>query len=150
MTVNEQIRGLVAPIVESKNAFLVDCSVRGDHGEKLVEIFVDTDTGVTTEQCSEISRDLSRALDATNLFSSRYHLVVSSPGLDRPLKFQRQYHHHIGKKLMIKYRNEEQIASIEGTLIEINDNEIVIQQSDDNTKSILLESIAEARVKPAW
>lgn len=129
---------------------LVDVSVRGERGRKVVEVFVDTDEGATTELCAEISRDLSSALDRTNIVQGRYDLVVSSPGIDRPLCFARQYPRNVGRILVVKFRKDDRIEKLEGELIEVRPDGFVLEMKSNGPHNFLFDEILEARVKPAW
>ena len=87
--------------VEAHSAFVVGIEILGGKEGKTVQISLDTDTGITAEKCAEISRSISKLIDAENLFPSKYNLVVSSPGIDRPLEFPRQNTRNIGRKLRL-------------------------------------------------
>ena len=147
MTLN-QLEELVRPIVNEYNAFLLEVIVRGDHNQKSLEIFVDTDTGITTGECSEISRALSPVLDASNFFQGRYHLVVSSPGIDRPLKFSRQYRRSIGKTLTLQVTKVQE--KIIGILEEVHESGIVMNVFQEGRKNFVFTEIVEARVDAPW
>ncbi|MGA2623669.1 MAG: ribosome maturation factor [Bacteroidota bacterium] len=144
------IGDLARPIVEARGAILVDVSVRGGRGRKVVEVFVDTDEGTTTGLCAEISRDLSSALDQANIVQGRYDLVVSSPGIDRPLRFARQYPRNVGRTLVVKFRKDDRVEKVEGELIEVRPDGFVLQMKSNGPRNFLFDEIVEARVKPAW
>jgi ribosome maturation factor RimP len=146
----EQVTHLVTPIAESKGAYVVDVVIRGDHRKRVVEVFVDHDNGVTTDLCAEISRELSRAIDHGDSIPHRYDLVVSSPGLDRPLKFSRQYKKNLGRTAEIKYTANGQTMKVAGTLTSANDHEVEIMSGKDTRIKIMLEQILETRIKPVW
>jgi len=144
-----QIEEVAKAVVEAKDAFLLDVSIRGERGGKLVEVFVDTDTGVSTELCAEISRALARVFDHANLLFGSYRLVVSSPGIDRPLKFARQYSRNIGRKLTLKCRSDNGIERVEGELVAATE-EAVTLKVNEGTRDFTTDKIIEARVKPVW
>ena len=66
-----------------------------------LEVFVDSDTGISLEKCQKISRYLEQHLEEKKWLSENYTLEVSSPGINRPLKFVRQYKKNIGRTLDI-------------------------------------------------
>jgi len=141
---------LVRPIVEGQNAYVIDVSVRGERGGSLAEVFIDTDEGVTTGLCEGISKELARSLDASNLFQGRYYLVVSSPGIERPLKFPRQYRKHIGRIMSVKVRNGTSTETLRGTLLEAAAEFILLGVTEEDRRTIRFDDIAEARVDAAW
>ncbi len=144
------IGDLARPIVEARGALLVDITVRGERSRRVVEVFIDTDQGATTELCAEISRDLSSALDRTNIVQGRYDLVVSSPGIDRPLQFARQYPRNVGRTLVVKFRKDGLVQKAEGELIEVRPDGFVLRMKNKEPQNFLFDEIIEALVKPAW
>lgn len=152
LTSNEkkQLSGLIEQEIVPLGFYLVDFVVRVEGGKSMVEIFVDSDTGITAEQCADISRAITPLLDASEHFRGSYYLTVSSPGLDRPLKFQRQYAKHKGRILRIRWQSGDGSNNSEGTLEELTDVSIVLRTSGKETVTIPFEAISEARVKPRW
>jgi ribosome maturation factor RimP len=149
-SVAERVSDLALPMIERQGAYLVELVIRGHRGNTVVEVFADTDSGITTEQCASISHELSRALDLAEVFRHQYNLVVSSPGLDRPLKLFRQYQRHIGRDLAVTMRNTEGEIKLTGELLGVSPEGIVLQGKDDKEQTIPLDVITEAKVLPAW
>ncbi len=146
----DQIQNIVSPIVESRGAFVVEINIRGTQNGKVVEIFVDTDRGITTGECADLSNEISPTLDRASLFAHRYHLVVSSPGVERPLKFARQYPRNVGRAMIISYRDDGIEGKIQGTLIEATPSELSLRTEKGELKKIPVDQVLEARVKAAW
>ena len=150
MSLIEQVEEIALPVVSEKNAFIVEITLRGNQGQKVLELFLDTDTGVTTEQCAEISRALSHALDAADLIRGRYHLVVSSPGTDRPLKFPRQFANNVGRTLTLRVRQGDQVVTVDGILTDATTAGIVLEPENADPRTVKFEEIVEARVRTPW
>lgn len=149
--IEERIDALAAPILENLGAFLVEARVRGENRGKVLEMFIDTDRGVTTQECATASRELSKALDAAEVIRGSYQLVVSSPGIDSPLKFFRQFAKNVGRVMVIRCRDAGNQAPVEGVLVEIEGETIILRtDSDGGMRRIPYSEIAEARVKPPW
>jgi ribosome maturation factor RimP len=70
-----------------------------------LEVFVDCDSGLTLEKCKKISRYLEHNIDEAGWLGEHYALEVSSPGLSRPLKLQRQYVKNIGRKVEVTLKD---------------------------------------------
>ena len=145
-----KISSIATPIIESGGAYPVDVSIRGEKGSTVVEIFIDTDSGVTSGQCAEISREISRQLEASNTIEGRYRLEVSSPGLDRPLRLPRQFRRHIGRELKIVRRNPGASSPIIGVLKEMVDASLVILTDSNESISIPVDDVLEASVIPRF
>jgi ribosome maturation factor RimP len=145
----ENIKELALPIVEKGNCFIVDVNIRGERSSKVIELFADTDKGITLEECSIISRELSVKLDEADLIQGRYRLDVSSPGLDKPLKILRQYQKSIGKICKVNFIESEIKTTKEGQLIKVNDNGITISNGGKEFE-ILFSHIKETFIIPKF
>jgi ribosome maturation factor RimP len=145
--VSSRIRQLSEEVAHEHDAFLVDLSIRGEGQSKVLEVFVDTDAGITAEGCVAISRDLLARFDHENLVQGRYNLVVSSPGLDRPLKLVRQYRKNLGRNLKVRYRLAEEVKTVVGRLVEIREENIGLEERGREQILIPLGSIVESKVE---
>jgi ribosome maturation factor RimP len=124
MEITEQIRELVVNRLTDDSQFIVDVVVKGHKGPKKVLVVVDGDRGVTIDDCANLSRELSKAFDDTQLFEESYTLEVSTPGLDQPLKLRRQYHKNIGRRIKLV----TQQGVVEGKLTEVSEDKIVLEE----------------------
>ncbi|MCU7496593.1 MAG: hypothetical protein HF311_14065, partial [Ignavibacteria bacterium] len=88
---------------EKLGFLLVEVSLKGDNRNRIVEVFIDSRNGVSVDDCAEMSREMASVLDSTDLITSKYRLDVSSPGVDRPLKFLDQYIKHVERKFEVVY-----------------------------------------------
>jgi len=113
-------------------------------------VFVDTETGVTSELCADLSRDFNTVLEGIEFLQGRYDLVVSSPGLERPLKFPKQYPKHIGHPLVVKYAKDQLPLVATGVLRAATETGITLELSDTQKIEVPYPEILEAKVKPKW
>ena len=125
MEIADEIRNIVAGKLTDSNQFLVDVIVKGHKGPQKVLVVIDSDKGVTIDESADLSRELSKAFDDTQLFTNSYMLEVSTPGLDQPLRLNRQYHKNVGRGVRV-VKKDQQI--IEGKLIEVTDTSIKVEQ----------------------
>lgn len=146
----EQIKAIVEPILQQQNAFLIDISIRLGHTRRTVQIFVDTDAGITVNECAQLSREISGALNSANIIESAYDLEVSSPGLDRSLQNIRQYPRNIGRTFHVKYKHGEELRTFDGVLEAIEGTTIIYKLSNDERCSIDFENIVESIVQLPW
>jgi len=109
---------------EFRDFYLVDLEI---HEPARIGVFVDADSGLNTVQCAKLSRYLEEYLDEKNWKDGKYILEVSSPGVDRPLKFPRQYVKNIGKKIEIKTAEGEKLRA---TLKDANEDFVVLEYRD--------------------
>jgi ribosome maturation factor RimP len=87
-------------------------------------VFLDSDSGMTFEKCQKLSRYLEGFIDSGGWLGDKYVLEVSSPGISRPLKFQRQYIKNIGRKLEVVLSSDK--TKVIGLLKEVTDGGIVL------------------------
>jgi ribosome maturation factor RimP len=109
----DALRRVVEPVAHAHGAELVDLEFRPERGGWVLRLFVEKagaadknlstrDAAVDLELCAGISRDLSPALDVADLISHAYHLEVSSPGVERPLRHERDFARFAGQKARLK------------------------------------------------
>lgn len=142
-----QIQEFLLPITEKLNAFVVDVVLRGERSSKVIEVYVDSDGGISLDECSEISRALSEKLDETDLIQGRYRLDVSSPGVERPLKIFRQYRRNVGRMCKVIISEEGKKVVREGILDAVSEKTITINKNK-KMYEILFSDIQETYVIP--
>jgi ribosome maturation factor RimP len=120
----EEIKNIITRKLADPNQFLVDVIVKGHKGPKKVLIIIDSDKGVTIDDCANLSREISKAFDDLQLFDDSYMLEVSTPGLDQPLRLARQYHKNIGRRIKVVTHQQ----AIEGKLVEVGEEKIKLEQ----------------------
>jgi ribosome maturation factor RimP len=105
--IEEKIHELLAAKFQEEtfqDCFLVEFNL---HTGNKLEVFMDSDSGLTLEKCQRISRYLESHIDEEGWLGEKYTLEVSSPGLSRPLKLKRQYLKNIGRKVEVTFNNGE-------------------------------------------
>jgi ribosome maturation factor RimP len=109
------LQRVVEPIVRAHGAELVDMELRSERGGWVLRIYVEKsgaaasqmstrDAAIDLELCAKVSRDLSPALDVLDLIPHAYHLEVSSPGVERRLRTERDFTRFAGHKAKLKLR----------------------------------------------
>jgi len=113
----KEIENAVNGYLEDKMIFLVEVEVRKGN---IINVFIDSDSGVSIAECAEISRMIESKFDRDR---EDYELRVSSPGLERPLKMLRQYNRYIGREIEVQTMGDRKITgelkSLSETGIEI-------------------------------
>lgn len=151
MQLTHQIREIAEHIVESSGAYLVELVIRGEGRSKVVELFIDTDAGVTSDKCADISKELAQKLESSEVVKGSYNLVVSSPGLERSLKLPRQYKKNIGRVLKVKYKTGLEVRLVEGELLEVTPERLVLRRVGDNQiEEFPFDKIVETHIRLAW
>ena len=138
-----KLREIANPILEEEGLFLVDIVIKGHAGNPKVIVLADGDQGISIDQCGKVSRKLGNFIEEQELIVDRYTLEVSSPGLDFPLKIDRQYHKNVGRTLLVDF---EDGASVEGELLEVDGNEIRLKVKNE-VKGFPFRDIKQSKVK---
>lgn len=147
MEIIEHVKELIAGYLEERNIELVDITYRRQQEGMVLRLLVDTAEGITIKECEELNNFLSEALDKEDLIAERHTLEVSSPGLDRPIKTDRDFERAMGKDLEIMtYVPIDGRKSHTGKLIGIDKEKIVIE-ADGISTVIPRDKIAIARLK---
>jgi ribosome maturation factor RimP len=90
-----------------------------------LRIFIDTDKGVTVDDCAKVSRQVSAMMDVEDPIQGEYNLEVSSPGLDRPLFEIAHYHKQIGNRVKVRLHTPViDRRNIVGVLLRVEENNI--------------------------
>jgi ribosome maturation factor RimP len=142
----EEIKKLLQPLFDQKGIYLVDIELRGQPNSQVLSVFVDTDSGITMQQITDISREIADILDTEDPIKGKYRLDVSSPGIDRPLTEVWQYRKNMGRNLQITYYESDKILETNGILIEVAEGQILLK-INDNIKYIPLSCIHKVVVK---
>jgi ribosome maturation factor RimP len=132
MELADQIKKLTEAQLKDESHFVVDAlvSLKGKPGK--VVVILDGDNGISIDDCAEVSRELSKALDDSNLVPDAFVLEVSTPGLDQPLKIWRQYKKNIGRNVRVKTKDN----TVEGKLVAVLEDKIaVLQQTGKGKKT---------------
>ena len=141
----QKTEALVMPLIEENGFELVDVEYVKEAGNYYLRVYIDKEGGITVDDCEVISRALGDKLDADDFIDDSYILEVSSPGLTRPLKKEKDYAKSIGKLIDIKlYKAVEGLKEYTGVLKEYDKDNITIEV-DDNLIKIERSNLAMIR-----
>src|SRR5918992_5519590 len=96
---SERIEGLIEPVLRDHGLELVHLEWHPRRPRAALRIFVDKPGGVGIRDCERVSRQVGDLLDVAGLIEASYDLEVSSPGLDRVLRSEREYRWARGKQV---------------------------------------------------
>jgi ribosome maturation factor RimP len=122
----EEIQNLLAEKFREEgfqDCFLVSLEQKN----KNIQVFIDADSGVNFEKCQKISRYLESVFDEKAWFGEDYVLEVSSPGIDRPLIFPRQFIKNKGRELQVKLTDG---SEIKGTIVEADEHSVTLTREE--------------------
>ena len=141
---------LILPFLQEHAYTLVDVEYVREAGNYYLRVYADKEGGFTLDDCELVSRFLSDLLDRDDFIDGSYILEVSSPGLGRPLKKEKDYARNLGRMIELRlFREEAGVRMLEGTLADY-DNEHVTVQAGDKTYVIEKKNIALIREYVDW
>ena len=128
---------LLAPILERNQFELVDVEYVKEGTEWYLRAYIDKEGGITVNDCELVAREMNEILDREDYIEGSYIFEVSSPGLGRPLKKEKDYVRSVGKKLEIRtYRAIDREKEFYGILKAYDDTTVTIEKEDGEEMKI--------------
>jgi ribosome maturation factor RimP len=146
---HDKLHALIAPILHNFQVDFVALELKGSKYNLVLRVVVDQDGGITLPACAAISRALATELEVADIIPGRYRLEVSSPGIDRPLKTKRDFERNRGRQVNLHYRQGEASASVEGTIAQVSETDIVIA-SENQSVVVPLACVEAGKLKLKW
>jgi ribosome maturation factor RimP len=126
---------------------LVEIQYRREQGGWILRLFIDKEGGVTLDDCTRISQEVGRSLDVEDFIPSPYTLEVSSPGLTRSLKDEKEFIKYRNRLIKVKTFNPiESRRQFKGKLLKVSENQIEIE-TDGGVFQIPLSNVAKANLE---
>jgi ribosome maturation factor RimP len=147
MEITDSVKALTGEYLEKNGIELVEIEYKRREGGMTLRILADTAGGITVDECEALNNFISEELDRHNIIEDHYLLEVSSPGLDRPIKTDRDFERAMGKALEVStYQHVDGKKHHAGILMGINREEVVLE-ADGISVVIPRTAIAMARLK---
>ena len=148
-SIQEQAAGLAERVAIREGCELVQCEYGNHSGSWCLRVFIDKVGGVTLEDCSAVSKQLSVLLDVEDFIPHSYHLEVSSPGIFRTLQDEGDFERSIGERVKIKtFAPQRGRRRFCGFLDAYDDNSLTVREPDGEVFEIPMERIANIRLDP--
>ncbi len=131
----EIVQNLLQPLLVD-DIFLVDIKIKPINN---IKIYLDADSGLGIEKCIKINRRLYKIMEEMGLYpEGDFSLEVSSPGIEEPLKIQRQFLKNIGRNVEVKMNDD---TTQSGSLLAANESEIVIEYTEGKNKKAVTHKV---------
>ncbi len=150
MTTAEKAGEIALPIVEQLGLELIDCEYKKEGGTRVLRIYIDRKGGVGLDDCEAVSKGVEPLLDSADLIDEQYTFEVSSPGLDRPLKTDRDFERYAGEDVEVSlYAQQDGKKKYAGKLIGKNGDTVTIE-SDGTAKEFNMKDVARVKRTIIW
>ncbi len=128
MTIQERALQLAEPLARSLGLDVVEIEWIREHGRQILRVTIDKPGGITHDDCQALSRQLDASLDEADLIGEAYHLEVSSPGAERPLKTPEDFRRFAGRRVLVRSRVPvDGKLEWRGNLVKATDEAIVVE-----------------------
>lgn len=137
-TYEKKTEELITPLIDAEGFELVDVEYVKEGADWYLRVYIDKDGGITVNDCEKISRAFNEILDREDYIDDAYIFEVSSPGLLRPLKKDKDYQRNLGKLLEVKL-----FAPLNG----VKEFEAELKNYDKESATLVMDDDTEVTVK---
>ena len=145
----KEIEALIAPLVEQEGGEIVDLQWRREGHQWILRLFVDKPNGITLDDCAYFSDRVGAFLDEKNAIEQSYVLEISSPGLDRVIKKDKDFERFSGKAVKVKIKIAENgQRRFSGVLQGLHGDKVAVLVGTE-TKQFARQNVDEIRLDDA-
>src|SRR5690348_11747116 len=138
-----EIEGVVQPVLRDHGLTLVDLEWRPRRPRGVLRVFVDKPGGVGIDDCQRVSREVGDVLDASALIEEGYDLEVSSPGLDRQLRTDREFRWAAGKRVQCWVAGGQEFR---GRLVDVDAARLTLDHDGERVE-LARERVTKAKLE---
>ena len=140
------ITAMVEPLLQDTGLTLVDVEYVKEGGTWYLRAYIDKPGGIAVDDCEAVSRRFSDILDEKDYIEDSYIFEVSSPGLGRPLKKEKDFKRNLGEEVEIRtYRAIDRQKEFVGILKSYDENTVTITYEDETEQTFDRKEIALIR-----
>ncbi len=152
----KKIEEIITPILDSRGIELVDIDYVPTSEGKTLKIYIDKNSGVTLKDCEDVTVVLNVILDEHNIISEDYLLEVSSPGIYRELKKEKDFMRYINNRIKVKLYEPIKLSPSDtagqkiflGKLVDFQNNTLKLMLENGSIIEIDRTKIAKANLEP--
>lgn len=149
MNIIKEIESIIYPIAANENVEIVDIEYVKEDKQKVLRIFINTDNGVSLDLCTKMSHMFGKELDKIDPIKEEYVLEISSPGIDRILKNEKDFAKFKGFRIKLNtaaaINNQK---NFKGNLVTVGNGKIIIDDLTNKIVEIEISNIVKAKVEP--
>jgi len=144
----QSVNELLEPVITGMGYECVgiEFKIQSHHG--VLRVYIDKEQGISVDDCTQVSRQLSAVLDVEEPISIAYDLEVSSPGLERPLFKSADYEKFMGRKCKVRTRQGDVVTgrrNYAGTIKQVDGDSVIIEV-DGEAFSIAVSNVDRAHL----
>jgi ribosome maturation factor RimP len=142
----ERLIALIEPVLARLGYELVELDYSSGRAHAVLRLYIDREAGVTLDDCTQVSRELSAVLDVEDPIPSAYTLEVSSPGFDRVLRTQAHFGRFVGSRVFVELKEPRAgRRRYTGTLLTVDESGIALEVDREHV-AVAFTEIGKARL----
>ncbi len=126
---NSELIELLEPVVIALGYEMLGIEYFKQKDGSLLRLYIDHESGITLDDCTRVNHQVIGVLDVHDPINERYHLEISSPGLDRPLFTLEQFKRYLGQEVKIKFRERiDERRKIRGVIKAVEEKAVLVSK----------------------
>ena len=148
-SVIKKVEEIIEPLLTSDGVELVDLTYQKQQNGWTLCLYIDKTGGISLEDCSFWSRKVGAELEHNNVFINSYNLEVSSPGIYRVIKKDKDFDRFRGKRISLRmYQTVNGLKSVTGTLLGLENGVVKVELAPEKIFNVKRDQIAKANLDP--
>ena len=144
--ISDKVEALARPVVEEEGCKLWSVEYIKEAGTWYLRVYIDKPGGITIDDCELVSRAFSDVIDQNEFIEDSYIMEVSSPGLLRPLKKDKDFNRYLEKPIEMRtYKMIDKKKEFMGVLKDYNKEQITIEEPDGELRVLQRNELALVR-----
>ena len=144
--IRNRVFDLIEPVLADMGYELVEVEYLSMHGRWILRLYIDKEAGVTIDDCVDVSRELGDIIDVKEIIDHEYVLEVSSPGLNRPLRKEKDFLKSIGMKIKLKMDQDLNGRRNFAGILKAFNNRIIFLESDGDIFEIPFDGVEKSNL----
>jgi ribosome maturation factor RimP len=139
-TAAEEVSHLIEPVLDELDLELVDVEYVTERGRPILRVTIDKPGGVIVDDCAAVSREIGDLIEINYTLSGKYVLEVSSPGINRRLKKEKDFVQAVGKKVRLKTVSPiDKRQNFEGELLSFEEGILLMDLGNSQVQLSLMD-----------
>ena len=144
-----EIEPEIAQMLETFGYELVVAELKGPSGAQTLALYIDKPGGVHSDECAEMVKKTAVVLATLDAQRHNYNIIVSSPGIERPLTKEEDFERFSGQRATLTLRQAQGKQTLTGVLRGLNQSCVVIERGAD-TVEVPVTDLVAAHLAPDW
>lgn len=148
--IEERVEELVTKPIDELGYKVYDVMYVKEGKDNYLRIFIDKESGISLDDCEKVNNAITDMLDEADIIKDQYFLEISSPGIERHIRKDKQLEEHIGKDINVRlFKPIDKQKELTGTLQKFDDEQVVLLINEEEI-TINRENISSMKRAYKW